>query len=382
MRVAVFGGGYAGLVAVTRLERRLPDHADLVFVDPRPTHLVKHELHRVVRRPAVGDAITVSFDSILDRARIREQRVVDLEPDAGRATVEDGDTLSYDAGIVAIGAGPAYYGLPGVEANSTPLDSVGRAREIGERMEDLVAFGEGTAVVGGAGLAGVQVAGELAEMAAGTDVSVLLLEQADRVAPQVPPRFSRVIADSLETVGVQVETDQPIERAAADAIELRSGQELPTDLFVWTGGITGRAALGGERPQVRADLRLGDRTFAAGDAVRVVDQNGSLAAATAQAAVAMAPVAADNAERRASEGSGGFGPSFRRYRDDPSGLVVTVGDETVAQVGPSIVRGPPAKALKSLVGTRYLSTAGAIAEGVSIARTEFGLAEPGDETDD
>jgi NADH dehydrogenase len=378
MRVAVFGGGYAGLVAVTRLERRLRTDADLVFVDPRSAHLVKHELHRVVRRPAVGDAIRIPFDSILDRAQIREQRVVDLDPDAGRATFEDGDTLSYDAGVVAIGAAPAYYGLPGVEANATPLDSVARAREIGSGMEDLVDAGGGTAVVGGAGLAGVQVAGELAEMAAGTPVSVLLLEQADRVAPQVPPRFSQAIADCLETVGVQVETNQPIDRATTDVIELRSGQELLTDLFVWTGGITGRAAFGGERPQVRADLRLGDRTFAAGDAVRVVDQNGSLVAPTAQAAVAMAPLAADNAERRTNQGSAGMGPSSRRYRDDPSGLVVTVGDETVAQVGPSILRGSPAKALKSLVGTRYLSSAGAIADAVSIARTEFGLAGLGE----
>jgi NADH dehydrogenase len=382
MRVVVFGGGYAGLVAVTRLERRLPNDAELVFVDPRPTHLVKHELHRVVRRPAVGEAISVPFDSILDRARIREERIVDLDPDEGRAIFEGDDVLSYDAGVVAIGARPAYYGLPGVEANSTPLDSVAHAKAIGEQMNGLIDRDEGTVIVGGAGLAGVQVAGELAEMANGTAVSVLLLEQADRVASQVSPRFSRAIDERLQAVGVQVETSQTVERATADTIELASGQELPFDRFVWTGGIAGRHALGGERPQVRADLRLGDRTFAAGDAVRVVDQDGELAAATAQAAVGMAPIAADNAKRRAVEGGGGFGPSYRRYRDDSSGLVVTVGDETVAQVGPSILSGPPAKALKSLVGTRYLSTAGAIEEGVSVARTEFGLAEPDGPTED
>ena len=376
MRVAVFGGGYAGLVAVTRLERRLPTDAELVFVDPRSTHLVKHELHRVVRRPGVGEAISVPFASMLDSARIREGRLVDLDPDAGRAIFEDEDTLSYDAGVVAIGARPAHYGLPGVEANSTPLDSIAHARGIGEQMDALIENGAGTAIVGGAGLAGVQVAGELAEMAAGTDVDVLLLEQADRVAPQVSSRFSRAIDERLQSVGVQVETGQTVERATPETIELASGQQLEYGCFVWAGGITGRHALGGERPQVRADLRLGDRTFAAGDAVRVIDQNGELAAATAQAAVGMAPIAADNAKRRATAGESGFGPSYRRYRDDSSGLVVTVGDETVAQVGPSILSGSPAKALKSLVGTRYLSTAGAIEEGVAVARTEFGLAGP------
>ncbi|MFW6383805.1 MAG: NAD(P)/FAD-dependent oxidoreductase [Halodesulfurarchaeum sp.] len=374
MRVAVFGGGYAGLVAVTRLERRLPEAAELVFVDPRPDHLVKHELHRVVRRPRVGEAIRIPFGSILDRARIREERVLDLDPDAGRAVFESDETLSYDAAVVAIGARPAFYGLPGVEAHAMPLDSIAHATAIGDRMETLIDRGRGTAVVGGAGLAGIQVAGELAAMADGTEVEVHLLEQADRVAPTAAPRLSSALDERLRESGVEVETDQTVSRATEAAVELASGRRVEYDLLVWTGGITGREAFGGNRPIVRADLKLGERTFAAGDAVRAVDQEGDMAAATAQAAVGMAPVAADNAKRRAVEGSRGFGPNYRRYREDTSGLVVSVGDETVAKVGPSILTGSPAKALKSLVGTRYLSTAGAVAEGVSVARTEFGLA--------
>ena len=56
MRVAVLGASYAGPTVARRLERRLPEEAALVVVDDSGTHLVQHELHRVVRRPLPGSA--------------------------------------------------------------------------------------------------------------------------------------------------------------------------------------------------------------------------------------------------------------------------------------------------------------------------------------
>ena len=83
MRVAVLGAGYSGLTVARRLERRLPEEADLVVVDDSGTHLVQHELHRVVRRPSLAEAITVPLSAALGRAEIRRARVVDIDSGAG-----------------------------------------------------------------------------------------------------------------------------------------------------------------------------------------------------------------------------------------------------------------------------------------------------------
>lgn len=378
MRVVVFGGGYAGIVAVKRLERRLSEDTSILLVDRRPSHLVRHELHRVIRKPAVASNLEIPFESILGRTKFRQGTVVDLDPDTGTATIADGDTIEFDAGIVAFGTSPADYGIEGVAEHGTTLDTLEDAVSIADALPPILERGEGTIIVAGAGLAGVQAAGELAERRAAADsadVSIELVEQAERVTPRESTRFGSAVAKRLRDRGVRIRTNTSVTGATKNEIITTNGR-IETDLFIWTGGVTGSPTLDGNRPQVRADLRLGERTFAAGDAVSVIDQNGELVAPTAQSAVAMAPVAAANAIKLVQATTRGFGPRFDRYRDEGGSRIVTVGDEAVATVGPAILTGAAARTLKSVVGSRYLSTAGDIEDAVSLVRMEFDLAHP------
>lgn len=364
MQVAVLGAGYAGLSLAQSLERSLAPEVDLVVVDERDAHLVQHLLHRVVRRPSVADEIEVPLADVLDRASHRRASVEGIDPDAGRAVLSDGD-LEFDVGAVCLGARTDFHDLPGVADHGTPLKRVSHAESIRAEARSLVEAGGGRIVVGGAGLSGVQVAGELAafvaEAGAGGAVAVHLVEQADTVAPTFPGRFGRAIAAELGERGVVVETDRAITRADADHLALSDGSELPYDQFVWTGGITAPAALGDDRPTVRARLRLGERTVGLGDAVRVIDADGTAVPASAQTALGQADVAATNVERlvdhRRARASG-FEPRLETYRYDPSGWLVTVGDGAVATVGPAVLRGRAARAVKAGIGARYFRRIG------------------------
>jgi NADH dehydrogenase len=376
MRVAVLGAGYAGLTVARRLERRLPDSVDLVVVDDSPDHLVQHELHRVVRHPELADVITVPLEELFERAEVREARVTAVDPDAGAATLETGDgteTLAYDAAAVCLGAETAFYGLPGVEEHATPLKSLEDAFAI--RQAALVAEG-GTAVVGGAGLSGVQVAGELAALSEeeGLDLEVTVVEQADRVAPGFDRAFARALERELTDRGVVVETGATVESADADTLELADGRTLDHDVFVWTGGITGPAALDGERPVTGADLRVGETTFVVGDAARVTDADARAVPATAQAAVREARVAARNIDRLLADGpedDTGDNP-FDVFRFESIGWVVSVGDGAVAQVGPLVLSGEPARAAKAVIGAGHLGSVGAIERASTLVHHELG----------
>jgi len=373
MRVAVLGAGYAGLTLARKLEQTLPDSVSLVVVDEQTAHLVQHELHRVVRRPSLAEEITVDLDAVLD-CEIRQATVTDVDPDAGTATLDGSETLSYDVGAVCLGAQTAFYDLPGVREHATPLKRLDHARQIRERFLDL---GDGDrVVVGGAGLSGVQVAGELAEMAPDSDIEVLLLEQESEVAPSFPPSFQRAVHDALVDVGVTVKTGTGVAEADADSITLADGSDLATDQFVWTGGIEGSPALNADRPVVRADLRLGESTFAVGDAAKVVDSDGEAVPASASAAIREARVAADNIatlvdHRRGSAGE--FQPRLTQYQFDVPGWLVSVGDDAVAKVGPSILTGRAALALKTTVGAGYLGTVGAVENAVDLVSEELDL---------
>jgi NADH dehydrogenase len=202
---------------------------------------------------------------------------------------------------------------------------------------------------------------------------VTLLEQAHDVAPGFEAPFRGAIRAALEERGIDVRTNATVERATESAVELERGGSIEHDLLVWTGGIAGQDALDGDRPVVDDRLLLGDRTFGLGDAVRAIDRDGAAVPATAQAAVRQAETVATNVERLL-EGGDTFEPRLDRFAFDPPGWVVSVGDGAVAQVGPTVVTGKAAVALKASVGVGYLSSVGALREAVDLVNQELGLA--------
>ena len=384
MRVAVLGGGYAGVALARRLEGSLDDDVDLVVVDDTGTHLVQHELHRLVRRPTLADDIDLPLGDLLDGSRVVDGRVTEVDPDEGVVRFEERDPLAYDAGALCLGAETAYHDLPGVREHATPLKRVGDALAVRERFLSVCA-GDGHAVVGGAGLSGVQVAGELVALADELDADprVTVLEQADRVAPTFKAPFGRAVGTALERLGVEVRTGTEVAAVDDDAIDLADGEAMAYDQLVWTGGITGSPAVDGERPQVRADLRVGERTVGVGDAVRAVDANGEVVPASAQSAVREAETAATNVRRLLEGGDGVFEPRLERFTFDSPGWLVSVGDDAVGQVGPTVVTGAAARALKATVGANYFTSVGAVRKATDLVYEELGLgdAEPPDDVE-
>lgn len=372
MHVAVLGAGYAGISLVRELERNLPADIEITLIDERDSHLVQHLIHRIVRKPGLSDALTVPISDIIGRAEHRQARVTGIDAEEGTVELAD-ETLSYDAGALCLGARTEYYGLPGVENHTTPLKRAEDAERIREEF-DLISESGGRVVVGGAGLSGIQVAGELAELAADApaEVDVVLLEQESTVAPQFPSRFRKAVSKALDEQDVDIRSGRTVASAGEDSIQFADGEELPYDQFVWTGGIAGQDAVG-ERPTVNATLRLGERTFAAGDAARVIDADGEQVPASAQTAVRQANTAARNIERLCTHfrSERGFPPRLDRYRYQSLGWLVSIGDRTIAQVGPSVLTGKPAEALKTTVGAGYLTNIGAVEDATDYIRESF-----------
>lgn len=394
MRVAVLGAGYAGITVARRLERSLPETVDIVVVDESTDHLVQHELHRLIRYPDLEDAITVPLENILSRAEIRQATVTNVDAEAGVATLDGAEDLEYDFAAVCLGAETEFYGLDGVEEYATPLKAVEDAEAIREAA--LNAPG-GSAVVGGGGLSGIQTAGELAALSAeeGLALDITVVEMADRIAPGFEEAFAEAVRRELEARDVAVETGAAVESADEATVNLEDGRSLPADVFVWTGGIRGPDAMGGERRSTPRDLRVSDSTFVVGDAAAVTDEDGVPVPASAQTAVRQARVAAANIARLADGGSAGpvripvsgeagdvdstadepgddDAESLSVYAPETVGWVVSVGDGAVAEVGPVVFSGDLAKAAKAAVGVGHLGSVGAIRQASELVAEELG----------
>ncbi|GGN18475.1 NAD(P)/FAD-dependent oxidoreductase [Halarchaeum nitratireducens] len=376
MRVAVLGGGYAGLMVTRKLEERLPPDDELVLVDETGDHLVQHELHRTIRYPGFADDITVPLDALVTRATVREATVADLDPDAGTVALADGGSIEYDAGVVALGSQTADYDIPGVAAHATPLKRLEHAATLRRDFFDAVDPNAGTVAVVGAGLSGIQTAGEFAELAdregVAADVDVVLLERAETVAPSFPEHFRTAARDALRDLGVRLETGTEVTEVTASTV-VADDRDVPYDVLAWTGGVRGPDALGGERRAVRADLRLSERTFIAGDAADVVDADGERVPASAQAAVRSAPVVARNVERVLDAArTGDSVRHLEKWAFETPGWLISVGDDAVAQLGPEVFRGTAANVIKTSVGLTYLAEHGSLRDAVAVVRDELG----------
>ena len=379
MRVVILGGGYAGLTVTRRLERSLPSSVELVLVDESGTHVLQHELHRLVRYPDLEETITMDLEDLVSRANTRTARVTDLDTQTREVTITPADgtgeeTLSYDVAAVCLGAETDFYGLDSVAEHALPLKRPEHARRIRDRALEIES---GSVVVGGAGFSGIQIAGELAALAAeqGLELDVTLVEAADRIAPMFDATFATALERELERQDVTVETGTAVEAATESQVTLEDERTLPADLFVWTGGIRGPAALGGERPGADSDLRIADRTFVVGDAGDVIDRAGAAVPASAQAAVRQARIAAQNITKVVSDTPDDT-PVFEEYRFDDPGWVVSVGDEAMAHVGPFVFGGEPAKVAKATIGAGHLSSVGEIGRASTLVAQELGWPTP------
>lgn len=375
-RVVVLGAGYAGTTVIQSLERGTVNY-DLTWVSKEDYHLMLHEVHRAIRNPDAGEKLTVPLSTIAaPSTSVLTDEVVDV--DVGDRTVDlaDGRELAYDYLVVAIGSRTAFYGIPGLEAHAHTLKSLEDALAIHEAVveagREATPGDPARIVVGGAGLSGVQAAGEVAELReeTGLPIEITLVEAMDQVMPGNDPVFQRAVRERIEDSAIGVVTGDPVVEATADTVHFDERDPLPYDVFVWTGGITGQEALEGTdlaanhgRVETDETFRTSDdRVFAVGDSA-LIDQGDTVAPPTAQAAWQAGEVLAENVARAID----GRPLGTWTFRD--KGTVVSVGDSAVANgvVGVPVdtFDGLPAQLLKKSIAARWLKDVASYRRAIS-----------------
>ncbi len=283
-QVLVIGGGFGGLSAVRALagadvQVTLVDRTNHHLFQPLlyqvaagilPPGLIAPALRQVVRKQAnvrvlLADVSDVDLDRRLVKAR---------KPD-GRNT-----ELPYDTLIVAAGATHSYFGqdqfanfAPGMktmEDSRYLRDKIFSSFEMAELATDPAERAEWlTFVVIGAGPTGVELIGQIAELAhqvlphdfRDVDTSaarIILLEGAPVVLPPFPPRLQRYTQRELEKMGVEIRLNTLAVDMDHDSITVKAPGGLETiraKTRIWAAGVQAS-------PLAR---RLADKTGASTD---------------------------------------------------------------------------------------------------------------------
>ena len=371
--VVVLGSGYAGTGATLSLQDELNGEADITWVSDVDHHLVLHEAHRCIRDPSIQEKVTFPVESIADPGtRFVQGRVADVDPDERVVEMEDGSELSYDYLVVGIGSQTAFFGIDGLREHSLTLKSLDDALEIHEEVKatarEASRSDPAQVVVGGAGLSGIQSAGEIAKFRDKhrAPIDIHLVEGLDNIFPNNDPVVQAKLANLLEEAGINIMTGEFIGEVDEETVYIGDDTELEYDVLLWTGGITGQdaaAETGVEQDDRSHRLNAAstfqtsdDRIFALGDAALVEQADDELAPPTAQAAWQAAEVVGENVARTIR------GQPLKEWFHDDKGTLISVGDDAVAHniVGlRSVVEtfgGPGAELLKKTVAARWISS--------------------------
>jgi NADH dehydrogenase len=313
-RVVIVGAGFGGLQAALHLKD--PD-LEVVLIDRRNFHLFQPLAYQVATGALAPGEVCYPLRSIFRRqANVRvlmaEATGFDLEQRSVRLrTVAGEETVTYDTLLVGGGSKYNYFGHPEWQQHAAELKTLegalhiraqvlraleaAEAAESGQARARLLTF-----VIVGAGPTGVEMAGQIAEIARDTrrdfrvadtaSARVLLVEGGDRVLAAFPEKLSKRAFKSLESLGVTPLVDHLVTGIDADGVTWKHGdaeEHVPAATVIWAAGVLAASVAGSlaeasgaetdkvGRLIVEPDLSVTGHpeVIALGDMVRVRDQD-------------------------------------------------------------------------------------------------------------
>ncbi|MDN5770060.1 MAG: NAD(P)/FAD-dependent oxidoreductase [Microlunatus sp.] len=355
-QVLVLGGGLAGVATALQLGE---EGVAVTLVDRNDYHQFQPLLYQVATSQLPAEDIARPHRTIFadyPSVEVVTADVVAANLSERTLRLSDGQTLSGSHLVMAAGARPNFFGVPGAAEHAFPLYSVADAERLRLHLQRLLrqatagdapAAGALDVVVVGGGPTGVETAGALGELMAALHETgrldqpgqITIVDRGSTLLAPFSDKAHDYAARKLTEAGATVKLGIGVTAVHPDRVEFDDGSEIPAGTVVWGGGESGSAvaqsagpASGrGGRLDVRPDLTIDGYpgVYAVGDVANVPSSEGD-------AALPQLGSVAQQSGRWAAENI------LREFRDEPrkpfaykdKGIMAMIGrNAAVAEVG-------------------------------------------------
>ena len=225
-RVAIAGGGIAGLEALIALRALAGDRVDITLVAPEPDFTYRPMTVQEPFSPTPAERRELAPIAAEFGAGLEPHRVAGVRPDDRVLELDDGSEVAYDAAIICIGApaAPAFEDVATLRAAGQDLPINDLLREAAEHESRRIAF------IVPPGVTWPLPIYELAMMSERRAAELDLDVELEVVTPEAAPlvMFGRMVSDAvaelLRTRGIAVRAGAYATQAGG-AISLSPGEE-------------------------------------------------------------------------------------------------------------------------------------------------------------
>lgn len=281
--VVIIGSGFGGLFAAKKLKRA---HVDVTMISMSTHHLFQPLLYQVATGILSEGEIAPATREVLRRQsniRVLLGEVTDIDLTARTVRSVAGGkaaTTTYDSLIVAAGATTSYFGNDEFAAFAPGLKSIDDALEVRGRILSAFEFAEletddraraewQTFAVVGAGATGVEMAGQISELAHRTltkdfravdtrKTRIVLIDALDNVLGAFGTKLSASAAKQLEHLGVEVWLGEKVVMVDDHGLTVRDDSGVETRLdartIIWAAGVKGSSLTASLGEQTGADV--------------------------------------------------------------------------------------------------------------------------------
>ncbi|HEV8020191.1 MAG TPA: FAD-dependent oxidoreductase [Candidatus Lustribacter sp.] len=245
IRVVIIGNGASGMSAAEHLRGRDPNASITVVSEEGHNFYNRMGIGRLIYGRSGLHSLALLEDSWYEEQRVDvwlNTRVNTIDRDAKAIVIATGETLPYDALVIATGASAAPLQTPGIEREGTfVLRTAGDAMNLRHWSQTHDAK---RAVVAGGGVLGVEAADALRQLG----IATTLIAREERLMERALDSESSVLLQRfLETSGIAVRTSRTLREVTGDqrvrGVVLDDGETIACDIVLSCIGIRPNAEL-------------------------------------------------------------------------------------------------------------------------------------------